>query len=286
MQVLYVLFTSAGTADFLYLNDACVLVDIIMRELVDLPEESEGVRRERCGQADVQLRHTYLRVLHPLLNNTQLRSYPYKRHQLRRVLHSLVNSGHLRDVNATTQRLVDRNIRSEWCTSLEPSSHDSSLHVAPEIRPAGRVLEPERHRSTSPEPHAPERGARSGSYDSHSDSEGSRGSSSMPPPRAPHDRRAALLRHQADMSASTVSVVNATTASRPRTGSLSSAGSPPGSTDSTLKPPSSPVRRRPPPPRPLRGSKASSVAANDDNPFANRDADAMARSLGSLAVSS
>ena len=45
-QVLYVLFTSPGTADFLYLNDACVLVDIIIRELVDLPEESEGVRRQ------------------------------------------------------------------------------------------------------------------------------------------------------------------------------------------------------------------------------------------------
>lgn len=58
--------------------------------------------------SDRQLRHTYLRVLYPLLNHTQLRNDPYKRPQIKLVLKSLISQGHIRDVNATTTRLVER----------------------------------------------------------------------------------------------------------------------------------------------------------------------------------
>lgn len=45
LKVLYLLFTTSGTQEFFYTNDLCVLVDVFIRELHDLGEESEGVRR-------------------------------------------------------------------------------------------------------------------------------------------------------------------------------------------------------------------------------------------------
>lgn len=68
--------------------------------------------------AVVQLKHTYLRVLHPLLNNTQLRHYPYKRQELRECLESLLAGAQYRDVDPTTRRLVERNLRGTWCQGL------------------------------------------------------------------------------------------------------------------------------------------------------------------------
>ncbi|GAA5877993.1 hypothetical protein JCM8547_000935 [Rhodosporidiobolus lusitaniae] len=106
LKILYLLFTTSGTQEFFYTNDLCVLVDVFIRELCDLGEESEG------------LKHTYLRVLHPLLTNTQLRNHPYKRPQLRRVLETLVAPSLYRDVDPTTRRLVERNLRGSWCQGL------------------------------------------------------------------------------------------------------------------------------------------------------------------------
>ena len=107
LKLLYLLFTTKETACYFYTNDLRVLVDIFIRELHDLPDESES------------LRHTYLRVLHPLLTNTQLCTYPYKRPQIRRLLNGLVAHGHLRDISTTTRRLVDRCLRAEWCVELD-----------------------------------------------------------------------------------------------------------------------------------------------------------------------
>lgn len=107
LKLLYLLFTTKETACYFYTNDLRVLVDIFIRELQDLPDESES------------LRHTYLRVLHPLLTNTQLCSYPYKRPQIRRLLNGLLAHGHLRDISATTRRLVERCLRAEWCVELD-----------------------------------------------------------------------------------------------------------------------------------------------------------------------
>ncbi|KAF8685041.1 hypothetical protein RHS04_00821 [Rhizoctonia solani] len=108
LKMLYLLFTTPGTHEYFYTNDLRVLVDVFIRELGNLPEESES------------LRHTYLRVLHPLVTNTQLKTTPYKRAELRQTLLSLISHAHIRDVNATTRRLVERCLGAEWCRALGP----------------------------------------------------------------------------------------------------------------------------------------------------------------------
>ncbi|UZJ54802.1 hypothetical protein CBS101457_004122 [Exobasidium rhododendri] len=107
LKLLYLLFTTRETAHYLYTNDLKVLVDVFIRELSDLPEDSES------------LRHTYLRVLHPLLTNTQLLTYSYKRDQIRQLLVGLTSNAHLRDISSTTKRLVDRCLNAQWCVDLE-----------------------------------------------------------------------------------------------------------------------------------------------------------------------
>ena len=73
--------------------------------------------------AVVQLKHTYLRVLHPLLTNTQLRHHPYKRPLLRRVLTSLIcSASSYRSVDPTTRRLVERSLKGSWCDGLTDDS--------------------------------------------------------------------------------------------------------------------------------------------------------------------
>ncbi|KAJ1300973.1 hypothetical protein OPQ81_003397 [Rhizoctonia solani] len=96
LKMLYLLFTTPGTHEYFYTNDLRVLVDVFIRELGNLPEESES------------LRHTYLRVLHPLLTNTQLKDTPYKRSELRQTLLALISHADIREVNPTTRRLVER----------------------------------------------------------------------------------------------------------------------------------------------------------------------------------
>ncbi|KPV71710.1 uncharacterized protein RHOBADRAFT_56533 [Rhodotorula graminis WP1] len=113
LKILYLLFTTSGTQEYFYTNDLCVLVDVFIRELYNLDEESEG------------LKHTYLRVLHPLLTNTQLRHHPYKRPELRRCLESLVAQTYYRACDPTTRRLVERNLRASWCQTLR--SADAAL---------------------------------------------------------------------------------------------------------------------------------------------------------------
>lgn len=116
LKILYLLFTNTlGAQEYFYTNDLRVLVDVFIRELVDLPDESEA------------LRHTYLRVLHPLLTNTQLRQQPYKHAQIRLVLHSLISNAHIRDVNPTTKRLVQRCLDADWGQGV--AAEDASVAV-------------------------------------------------------------------------------------------------------------------------------------------------------------
>lgn len=99
LKILYLLFTTEGTSEYFYLNDLRVLLDVFIRELVDLDEDHEA------------LRHTYLRVLYPLMAFTQMKHDPYKREQIKLVLRSLVGNQHFKDVNLTTKRLVERCLR-------------------------------------------------------------------------------------------------------------------------------------------------------------------------------
>ncbi|KAG6917370.1 hypothetical protein DXG01_002835 [Tephrocybe rancida] len=114
LKILYVLFTTKGTSEYFYTNDLCVLVDVFLREIVDLDEDSES------------LRHTYLRVLHPLLTKTQLRDIPYKRPQIVYALESLVANARVRDVNPTTKRLVERCLNGDWCVNLLKAKGEAS----------------------------------------------------------------------------------------------------------------------------------------------------------------
>ncbi|KAF2130139.1 hypothetical protein P153DRAFT_422846 [Dothidotthia symphoricarpi CBS 119687] len=107
LKVLYLIFGNRSTAEYFYTNDLHVLVDVILRNLIDLPHDSPAANA---------LRHTYLRVLHPILTNSQISKPPYyKREDLLRLLHLLGSSGtHFAPVDETTQRLVKRCTSVRW----------------------------------------------------------------------------------------------------------------------------------------------------------------------------
>lgn len=107
LKILYLLFTTPQTYEYFYTNDLRVLVDVIIRNLLDLPLSASP------------LRHTYLRVLYPLLAHTQLQQAPhYKRDELRRLLALMrgggSSGGHFGAVDDTTERLVFRCAHVDW----------------------------------------------------------------------------------------------------------------------------------------------------------------------------
>lgn len=117
LKLLYLLFTTAATYEYFYLNDLRVLLDVIIRNLLDLPAEAN------------MLRHTYLRVLAPLLSHTQLSQPPqYKRDQILSLLEILHGSGsaHFKPPEPTTLRLVERVAAIPWLRDEEPESPPTS----------------------------------------------------------------------------------------------------------------------------------------------------------------
>lgn len=138
LKLLYLLFTTKATYEYFYTNDLRVLLDVIIRNLMDLPDEK------------MALRHTYLRVLYPLLAHTQLSQPPhYKKDEVLGLLHILRGShnAHFAPADETTLRLVDRVSKVSWLDteqgkgeaevarkilgiSLSPSQTDSSISVS------------------------------------------------------------------------------------------------------------------------------------------------------------
>lgn len=139
---MYLLFTTPSTYEYFYLNDLRVLVDILIRNLLDLPDYAAA------------LRHTYLRVLYPLLQHTQLQYAPYyKRDEIRKLLSMLCGENvyhenghmhwnHFEDVDETTKRLVKRCQTVSWLydprdglirveSPTDQRSSISSLQVSP-----------------------------------------------------------------------------------------------------------------------------------------------------------
>jgi len=116
LKVLYLLFGNPSTAEYFYTNDLHVLVDVILRNLIDLPHDSAAANA---------LRHTYLRVLHPILMHSQISKPPhYKREEIVRLLHLLKSSGnHFAPVDETTVRLVNRCTSVSW---LQPPAEPHS----------------------------------------------------------------------------------------------------------------------------------------------------------------
>lgn len=112
LKLLYLLFTNEPTYEYFYTNDLLVLIDVFIRELHDLPNDEE------------QLINTYLRVLHPLMVNSQIRHEPYKIESLTDVLEML--SGHngsstFLPVSETTLRLAVRCLGVPWLEYTFPS---------------------------------------------------------------------------------------------------------------------------------------------------------------------
>lgn len=118
LKLLYLLFTTPATYEYFYNNDLRVLVDVMIRNLLDLAFSSTA------------LRHTYLRVLYPLLGHTQLKNPEshYKRDELLKLLNVMGTGGtgllHFGAMDETTQRLVKRCLQVEWLK--EPVEEDSS----------------------------------------------------------------------------------------------------------------------------------------------------------------
>ncbi|RHZ66994.1 hypothetical protein Glove_303g86 [Diversispora epigaea] len=104
LKLLYNIFNAPETYEYFYTNDLCVLIDVFIRELYDLPEESEA------------LRHSYLRVLYPLITNTQLFQNRYKKHHIYSLLLDLIGftTKQFKPISPTTQRLVDRCLLAEY----------------------------------------------------------------------------------------------------------------------------------------------------------------------------
>lgn len=135
LKLLYLLFTTKATYEYFYTNDLRVLLDVIIRNLLDLPNEL------------VSLRHTYLRVMHPLLAHTQLNQPPhYKHDEILKVLEILGHSSnaHWEPADETTVRLVDRVAKVPW---LQQDNAVSQSEVARKL--FGMSLSPTQSASTA-----------------------------------------------------------------------------------------------------------------------------------------
>jgi hypothetical protein len=122
LKLLYLLFTTPATYEYFYTNDLHVLVDVIIRNLLDLDLGTGDTPSTAADGVEIDgqraLRHTYLRVLCPLLKNTQLgrEGNNYKRNEVRRLCYILVNrsGAHFAPVDETVIRLVIRCKNVEW----------------------------------------------------------------------------------------------------------------------------------------------------------------------------
>lgn len=124
LKLLYLLFTTKATYEYFYTNDLRVLLDVIIRNLMDLPDER------------MSLRHTYLRVLHPLLAHTQLSEPPhYKEDEILRLIKLLRGSqnAHFAPADETTLRLTERVAAIPWVQTHEGNELSGSAVAAQKI---------------------------------------------------------------------------------------------------------------------------------------------------------
>lgn len=56
LKLIYLIFTTKGTSEYFYTNDLCVLVDVFLREVVDLDDDSESV----SAMAPIELESSHL----------------------------------------------------------------------------------------------------------------------------------------------------------------------------------------------------------------------------------
>lgn len=122
LKLLYLIFTTPSTYEYFYTNDLYVIVDVFIRNLLNLEPthegDSHGHGKDSQSAGQRALVHTYLRVLCPLLKNTQMarEGSNYKREEVRRLLNVLANysSDHFARVDTTVLRLVLRCKQIDW----------------------------------------------------------------------------------------------------------------------------------------------------------------------------
>lgn len=105
----------------------------MIRNLLDLPDDSES------------LRHTYLRVLSPLLSHTQLRHPPhYKREEILKLLNMLcrARTAHFAPLDDTTIRLVGRCMKVPWLKEQgSPAQRGLGISLSPAAGSSVSLLE-------------------------------------------------------------------------------------------------------------------------------------------------
>lgn len=178
LKLLYLLFTTAATYEYFYLNDLRVLLDVIIRNLLDLPSEANI------------LRHTYLRVLAPLLSHTQLSHPPhYKRDQILSLIEILrgTGNGHFMPPEPTTLRLLERVAKTPWLVTDELNSTNPSPVGSPTHSQTGSSVSVVANVSEKPGVQTPSRKLGSGLVSKETElptpAEGSSSKPKPPPPR-------------------------------------------------------------------------------------------------------
>ncbi|KAI9278361.1 hypothetical protein BDA99DRAFT_4619 [Phascolomyces articulosus] len=106
LKLLYGIFTRPSLYEYFYTNDLYVLVDVMLREVCNLGNEREAAA----------LRDAYLRVLRPLLINTQLRRAPYKQNEIHSTLCAMITPQSYVKIDPNTSRLVERILEEWWET--------------------------------------------------------------------------------------------------------------------------------------------------------------------------
>ncbi|KAF2427665.1 hypothetical protein EJ08DRAFT_735895 [Tothia fuscella] len=134
LKLLYLVFSTKSTCEYFYTNDLHVLLDVILRNLLDLPSDDESMQA---------LRHTYLRVLYPLLANSQLKhqGQNYKKPEITAVLRVLSGEGgnHFAEPDPTTVRLVQRCRSVEWLKEEVEGEEDGSAGEEGSETPVDKV---------------------------------------------------------------------------------------------------------------------------------------------------
>lgn len=145
LKLLYLVFGTKSTSEYFYTNDLHVLLDVILRNLLDLPTDDDFNPGQNGTPGMTQaLRHTYLRVLHHLLENSQLRrpGMSYKPIEITAVLDLLAGRRagtalHFEPLDDTTLRLADRCLAVAWLRagagrSTPPPRINESTDVIPD----------------------------------------------------------------------------------------------------------------------------------------------------------
>lgn len=115
-KLLYLIFSNKSNKiaeDFFYLNDLNVLVDVLIRELHDISDQNEF------------LRNTFLRVLIPLLKNTELNKTHYRKQDLIQLLNylcvfdNICSNGNITSEHKLTVKLAFKCLNEvSWLNSI------------------------------------------------------------------------------------------------------------------------------------------------------------------------